>query len=155
MNCERCWTTMVQTERPTISFTVFGEPVAQGRPRFSTAGGFVRAVDPAKSRDFKHYIRLAAAQHSPERPLEGPLHLSVRVYRSTPKSFSKKRASEAEIGKIRPTQKPDGSNYLKLVEDALNGLIWRDDSQIVEAHVSKWYSSRPRIEIKIQELEVV
>lgn len=44
-----------------MKFTIYGEPVAQGRPRFSTAGGYPRAYDPAKSRDYKDYIRLAAA----------------------------------------------------------------------------------------------
>ncbi|KZS45727.1 hypothetical protein AWU65_07270 [Paenibacillus glucanolyticus] len=135
-----------------IQFTVYGEPVAQGRPKFSTAGGFVKAYDPAKSRDYKDYVRLAAAEHAPKSLLEGPVGMMLTVYRSIPKSFSKKKAAAAEAGEIRPTTKPDVDNYLKGVKDALKGVIWKDDSQVVEVFTQKKYSGRPRIEVKIKEL---
>jgi Holliday junction resolvase RusA-like endonuclease len=135
-----------------ISFTVYGEPVAQGRPRFTTVGGFVRAYDPAKSRQYKDYIRLAAAEHKPDKPFEGPLELHVTVCRSIPKSFSRRKAEAAEKGEIRPITKPDADNYLKSVKDALNGIIWRDDSQIVRVVVEKYYSINPRIEIDVREM---
>ena len=132
-----------------IQFTVFGEPVAQGRPKFSTVGGFPRAYDPAKSRDYKDYVRLAAADHAPASLLDGPLGIAVTAYRSTPKSFSKTKAAAAERGEVLPVTKPDADNYLKGVKDALKGIIWKDDSQVVDAFVRKRYSARPRIEVKI------
>jgi len=135
-----------------ISFTVYGEPVAQGRPRFTTVGEFPRAYDPAKSRNYKDYVRLVATEHKPDKPLEGPLELHVTVLRSIPKSFSRKKADAAERGEIRPTTKPDADNYLKSVKDALNGIIWRDDSQIVRVVVEKYYSINPRIEIDVREM---
>lgn len=49
--------------------------------------------------------------------------------------------------------KPDADNYLKGVKDALKGIIWKDDSQVVDAFVRKRYSARPRIEVKIKELQ--
>jgi len=134
-----------------INITILGEPVAQGRPRISTQGGFARAYDPAKSRDYKDYIRLAASQQmNGQAPLQGALSLSVRVYRATPKSMSAKKAKQAEAGQVRPTTKPDVSNYIKGREDALNGIVWQDDSQIVSYHepFGKWYSYRPRIEVE-------
>ncbi|WP_019420160.1 RusA family crossover junction endodeoxyribonuclease [Paenibacillus sp. OSY-SE] len=135
-----------------IQFTVYGEPVAQGRPRATQMGGFIRMYDPAKSRDYKDYVRLAAGENAPEALLEGPLGMVLHVYRTIPKSFSKKKASAAEAGEIRPTSKPDADNYLKGVKDALKGVIWRDDSQVVEVLVTKRYSARPRIEVKIKDL---
>lgn len=135
-----------------IQFTVYGEPVAQGRPKFSTIGGFPRAYDPKKSRDFKDYVRLAATEHAPAALLEGPLGIAVTAFRSTPKSFSKKKAVAAELGEILPVSKPDADNYLKGVKDALKGVIWKDDSQVVDAFVRKRYSARPRIEVMIKEL---
>lgn len=137
-----------------IRFTVYGEPVAQGRPRASSQGGFVRLYDPKKSRDYKEYIRLAAAEHAPPALLDGPLAMMVTAFRPTPKSFSQKKAAEAEAGLILPTSKPDADNYLKSVKDALKGVIWRDDSQVVDAYVRKRYSNRPRIEVKIRQLGV-
>ncbi len=135
-----------------IQFTVYGEPVAQGRPRASTQGGFVKMYDPAKSRDYKDYVRLAAGQHAPAQPLEGPLSMVMIAYRPIPKSFSKKKAAAAERGEILPVSKPDVDNYLKGVKDALKGIIWVDDSQVVDAFARKRYSARPRIEVKIKKL---
>ena len=133
---------------------VLGEPVAQGRPRFSRQGGFVKAYDPAKSRDYKQYVRLVAAQDAPETPVTGAVLLSLRIYRAIPKSMSKKKREAALAGKLRPTTKPDVSNVLKGVEDALKGLWYADDSQIVGyGEVGKWYAERPRIEIAMQEIE--
>ncbi|WP_337032468.1 RusA family crossover junction endodeoxyribonuclease [Paenibacillus illinoisensis] len=135
----------------TIQFTVYGNPVAQGRPKFSSQGGFTRAYDPKNSKDYKDYVRLAAAEHAPAALLEGPLGMVLTVYRSTPKSFSKKKAAQAEAGQIRPITKPDVDNYLKGVKDALKGVIWKDDSQVVEVFAQKRYSARPRIEVKIKQ----
>jgi len=135
-----------------ISFTVYGEPVAQGRPKFSTFGGHVRAYDPKKSKDFKEYIKLAAADYRPDKLFEGQLKLEVKVYKSILKSFSKKKALEAEQGILRPTTKPDVDNYVKGIKDALKSIIWKDDSQVVEMTVSKWYSEVPRIEVTINQL---
>lgn len=134
-----------------IQFTVYGNPVAQGRPKFSSQGGFTRAYDPKNSKDYKDYVRLAAAEHAPAALLEGPLGMVLTVYRSTPRSFSKKKAAQAEAGQIRPITKPDVDNYLKGVKDALKGVIWKDDSQVVEVFAQKRYSARPRIEVKIKQ----
>ena len=135
-----------------IKFTVYGEPVAQGRPRATTINGHVRMYDPKKSRDYKNYIRLAASEHKPEKILEGPLSMKVTIYRPSLKSFSKKKALLAESGQIRPITKPDVDNYIKGIKDALKSVIWKDDSQVVELHASKYYSQNPRIEIEIKEL---
>ncbi|WP_346207632.1 RusA family crossover junction endodeoxyribonuclease [Caldifermentibacillus hisashii] len=135
-----------------IKFTVYGEPVAQGRPRATTINGHVRMYDPKKSRDYKNYIRLAASEHKPEKLLEGPLSMKVKIYRPSLKSFSKKKAEMAEKGEIRPVTKPDTDNYIKAIKDALKSVIWKDDSQVVELHASKYYSQNPRIEIEIKEL---
>ena len=135
---------------------VLGEPVAQGRPRFSRQGGFVKAYDPAKSRDYKQYVRLVAAQDAPEAPVTGAVVLSLKIYRAVPKSMSKKKREAALAGRLRPTTKPDVSNVLKGVEDALKGLWYADDSQIVGYGVlGKWYDKQPRIEITMQEIEEV
>lgn len=136
-----------------ISFTVYGEPVAQGRPRATTINGQVRMYDPKKSREFKDYVKLVASEYRPEQLLEGPLYLEVKIFKPSLKSFSKKKKAAAERGEVRPTTKPDVDNYVKSIKDACNKVIWKDDSQIVDLHVSKFYSENPRIEIKVKPVE--
>lgn len=136
-----------------IKFAVLGEPVAQGRPRATTINGRVRMYDPKKSSDYKKYVRLVASQYAPSKLLEGPLSMTVTVYRPSLKSFSKKKAREAEDGLLRPTTKPDVDNYVKGIKDALKQVIWKDDSQVVDLRVSKYYSEKPRIEVEIEPLE--
>ncbi|MEH6848578.1 RusA family crossover junction endodeoxyribonuclease [Bacillus pseudomycoides] len=135
-----------------IKFTILTEPVAQGRPRASTINGKVRMYDPKKSRDFKRYVSAVAAKYAPQSLLEGPLQLEVKVYKPSLKTFSKRKAIAAEEGLLRPTTKPDVDNYVKGVKDALNNVIWKDDSQVVDLKVSKWYSEKPRIEVCVKEL---
>lgn len=137
-----------------IRFTVYGEPVAQGRPRATNINGHIRMYDPKKSRDYKHYIRLVASQHKPEKLLTGPISMKVAIYKPTLKSFSKKKRVAAEKGELRPITKPDVDNYVKAIKDALKSVIWKDDSQVVDLHISKWYSDTPRIEVEIEELGV-
>lgn len=138
-----------------MKIVVYGSPVAQGRPRFSTRGGYVKAYDPQKSGDYKDYIRLAAAEQlRGQAPLDGALSLSISVYREIPKSMSRKKAEAAERGEIRPTTKPDLDNYVKGVTDSLTSICWRDDSQIVAFHepFGKYYSSTPRIEVEVKQV---
>lgn len=138
----------------TYTAVILGEPVAQGRPRFSRQGGFVKAYDPAKSRDYKSYVRLIAAQNAPDSPVEGAIEFSLRIYRAIPKGMPKYKREAAKAGTLRPVTKPDVSNILKGVEDALKGVWYKDDSQIVGYGVlGKWYDERPRIEIMMRELE--
>ncbi|CUB08538.1 RusA family crossover junction endodeoxyribonuclease [Bacillus thuringiensis] len=135
-----------------IKFTVLGEPVAQGRPRAGIRNGKISMRDPMKSRNFKQYVRLVASQNAPEELLEGPLFLEVKVYKPLLKKFSKKKRLEAEQGLIRPATKPDVDNYAKGILDGLNSVLWKDDNQVVDLHVSKWYSEKPRIEVTVKEL---
>lgn len=135
-----------------IRFTVYGEPIAQGRPKATTIGGHVRMYDPKKSSDYKDYVRLVASEKAPISLLEGALGMVVKIYRPIPKSFSKKKSEQAEQGILRPITKPDADNYLKGIKDALKNVIWKDDSQVVDVHVGKWYSGRPRVEVKVFEI---
>nr|WP_286673097.1 RusA family crossover junction endodeoxyribonuclease [Bacillus subtilis] len=65
---------------------------------------------------------------------------------------TQKRRKRAENGLLRPTTKPDVDNYVKGVKDALNHLIYKDDSQVVDLKVSKFYSEEPRVEVMIKEV---
>lgn len=139
-----------------LKFTVMGEPCAQGRPRFSTLGGHVKAIDPAKSRNQKSYIKYlatAAAKQQGWTYTYLPLYVEIIAYMGIPKSKSKKWRAAAIRGQERPTKKPDADNMLKLVLDAISKVVYADDKQIVSCRVEKWYGTEPRTEIKIREVE--
>lgn len=134
-----------------IKFTVYGEPVAQGRPKFTTVHGYAAAYDPEKSKSYKQIVRGEAVKVRPDVPLAGAISLTVKVYRSIPKSFSKKKTAAAISGEVRPITKPDLDNVIKGIKDALKSVIWRDDSQVVDlADSGKWYSDVPRVEITVR-----
>ena len=131
-----------------IFLIVPGEPVAQGRARITTIGRHPRVFDPKKSAEYKSYVRHLANKIK-GRPLEGPLVMKCDFYKGVPKSWSEKKRQQALAGLIKPIGRPDCSNYLKGVEDALNGIAYLDDSQLVLVHVTKQYSLEPRAEIRI------
>ena len=136
-----------------IELIVYGNPVAQGRPRFSGQGGFVKAYDPIQSKSYKQLIRLELQPllSDPDfTPIDKACCLKLTVFRAMPKSFSKKKREEASLGYIRPTTKPDTDNYVKGVLDALNGTALKDDSVVCEIFARKFYSERPRIEVVLQ-----
>ncbi|MFT8928502.1 MAG: RusA family crossover junction endodeoxyribonuclease [Sporolactobacillus sp.] len=136
-----------------IEFTIFGEPVAQGRPRFSTFGGHARAIDPPDSREYKKYVKLMASQNRPHTPIEGPVELKLLIYRPLLKSMSKKKKAAAVSGTLRPIKKPDVDNVAKGIMDAMTGIIWQDDKQVVSLQVAKFYSESPRVEVLVVELD--
>lgn len=84
-------------------------------------------------------------------PTEKPVALLVHAFRPIPESWSKSEKARALAGNIRPTSRPDGDNYLKIV-DSLNEIVWRDDSQVVDGRVIKVYSDQPALRIEVREM---
>lgn len=56
-----------------------------------------------------------------------------------------------ESGRIRPIIKPDTDNIIKAVLDALNGLAYEDDSEVVSVTAKKYYSAEPRVEVALSD----
>lgn len=134
-----------------LRMEVHGEPVPQGRPRFRHMGARVIAYDPKKCRLYKEAVKDEARLNAPSAPLEGSLTMTLRIYHKIPKSASRAKLERMNAGFIRPTTKPDIDNVQKAVMDALTGVWYVDDSQIVESHVGKWYSENPRVEVTVEE----
>lgn len=84
-------------------------------------------------------------------PTERPVALVVHSFRQIPESWSKTEKAKAAAGHIRPTSRPDWDNYGKIT-DALNGICWNDDSQVVDGRSLKYYSDEPALRIEIREM---
>lgn len=65
-----------------------------------------------------------------------------------------KKRTEAASGLILPTTKPDMSNYIKSIEDALNGVLWHDDNATVDIHGKKRYAETGYLTVEIKKIEV-
>lgn len=135
-----------------VEILIEGNPVPKGRPKFSVRGGFARAYTPAKTRAYEEIVRqqgIVAMEGS--EPLETPLNVSVRLFMQIPKSFTKAQKAKAYTGELAHTKKPDLDNLAKVL-DGLNGVVWKDDSQIVRMVLEKRYSDYPRTEIVVSEV---
>lgn len=78
------------------------------------------------------------------------VEVEIKVFVGIPQSKSKKFKNAALLGEIRPTKKPDCDNIAKNINDALNGIAYVDDAQIVKDIIEKRYSVTPRVEITIK-----
>jgi Holliday junction resolvase RusA-like endonuclease len=135
-----------------ITFKVDGVPVPKGRARYVKRGNFVQAYTPEKTRTYETLIKDAARQAmGVSEPLETPVSLYLYIRVPIPASATKKRLQAIASGDEKPTKKPDASNVLKSVEDGMNGVVYKDDSQIVNIHVTKVYSSEPGVDICVKE----
>lgn len=134
-----------------LTFHIHTIPIPKGRPKFSKIGGFVRTYTPKKTHNFEAEVREAAKQAMTREPLETPLAVYLYFRLPIPQSYSKKRTAACLAGSEKPTKKPDLDNLAKSVLDALNGVIYLDDSQIVSLHMTKVYSQHPGIDLLIRE----
>lgn len=136
----------------TVQVYVPGQPRGKGRPRFARVGGGVRTYTDAKTASYEAVLRLAGAQAMQGMaPLEGALRVSVNAWMRVPASWSKRKQADALAFRLWPTAKPDADNLVKTL-DALNGIVWRDDAQIVEMTVRKVYAGTPALVINVESL---
>lgn len=130
-----------------VLFVIPGKPCAWQRAR---SNGKVRFDSPEQAQNKATIKQIGAAAMDGRPPLEGPLEVHVSAFWLYPKSMSKKR--RGTYGSHFHTSRPDGDNLAKLVGDALNGIVWRDDSQIVTLQVTKRYAIHQQTVIRVQPL---
>lgn len=130
-----------------IAFTVYGRPRPKGsvEPVYARGG---RAKVRHRNESWQTLVALAAQEHAPaEGLLEGPVSVCLRVYLPRPASAPKRRPTW-------PVSRgsSDADKLARSSLDALTGVVWQDDSQVVELHVYKSWAGgdgRPRLEIEI------
>lgn len=128
------------------------EPVEQARPRATRTKYGIRLYDPKKVADYKKQLAMMCKLWYKDKPLYGQLKVELNFYRHLQESISKKERALRISGAHRPIVKPDTDNYIKSTLDALNGLLWEDDNQIVDLVAHKYYSDNPRVEIEVDKV---
>ncbi|WP_420170405.1 RusA family crossover junction endodeoxyribonuclease [Pseudomonas alloputida] len=137
-----------------VQFLVPGEPVGKGRPRIGRVGGHARMFTPTKTASYEGLIAMAGTEAMAGRTLlEGAVMVEMRIVLAIPQSMPKKRKAMAIAGELFPTKKPDMDNVIKAIYDGLNGVVWKDDVQVVDAFVRKRYGEVPGVHVRIVPLE--
>ena len=140
--------------------------MAKGRPRVLRNG---HTYTPKKTKDYQKLVGYAYSG-----PLfKGAVSVKIDLYYQTPKSTSMRKSEIAEqlekVGEstdglkrdlwyraceldvIKAIVKPDVDNVSKCILDALNGIAYEDDNQVVELIVRKKRSTKPRAIVEIKE----
>jgi Holliday junction resolvase RusA-like endonuclease len=131
---------------------VEGNPVGKGRPKFARRGNFVSTYTPTKTRDYETLIKEAAqkAMGSTEL-LETPVTVAIYITVPIPQSYSKKRIEACLKGSERPIKKPDIDNIAKCFLDAMNEIVYKDDTQVLTLHITKVYGTIGMVEVMVTE----
>jgi len=136
------------------TFTVLGKPSGKARPRtmrVTKKTGEQKMVTHSPDPGWFQYNVRKAAQEVIPAPLEGSVFVEVIVERRIPKSWSKKRQVEA-VGRYA-TAKPDASNVLSAVHDALGGgVAYQDDVQVAKTSFVRLWASRDATTITMEAL---
>jgi Holliday junction resolvase RusA-like endonuclease len=136
-----------------LYFSIPGQPVAKGRPKFARRGNFVTAYTPAKTVNYEGLVKMASHHAMAGRePSAAPIEMEVCLYLQIPASWSKKKRAAAVSGNVMATKKPDADNVLKGLKDGCNGIVWRDDAQVVSIILQKKYSEMPMACVIVREL---
>ena len=129
-----------------LNFLYQGEPKPQPRARTGSSGFF---YDPGKGLKLWLVEQLKGQLPKDFTPIESEVNFEVSFYRQMPKTSTKKDKVLMEMGIKKPVGRPDIDNYVKLVQDALNKVFYADDSVISCLKAEKYFSSFPRVEIRI------
>ena len=137
-----------------IHFQVEGDPRGKGRPRFTRAGKFTRVYTDKQTLDYESLIKSFAmeAMGSTD-PLEKPVSVFLYVRHPIPQSYSKKRTKACLGGLEKPCKKPDIDNIAKTYLDGMNGVVFVNDTQVVDLHVKKVYSAVAGVNVMVMEVE--
>ena len=138
----------IETLTEGVQFTVPGKPRGKGRPRFSTAGGFVRSYTDAQTASYENLVALEY-ERAGGKLMDGPVRVMVRAYYPIPKSTSKLLRAEMIDGDVLPRCKPDIDNVCKAVLDGLNGVAYKDDTQVSMLVAERLYGEEPRLDVEI------
>lgn len=131
-----------------IVFTIKGEPIGKGRPRFTKT----HVYTPEKTSHYESLVAWSYSNSAKGYKFTSPVRVTIKAYHKPPKK-SKKVVEDMLNGHILPTKKPDVDNVAKIILDGLNKVAWEDDTQVVDVMVTKRYGEEPMVAVIIEEIE--
>lgn len=135
-----------------VNFVIQGKVQAKQRPRFNRYSG--KTYTPNETIAYENWVKTCYLEKYKDKELmEKPLRVTIKAYFEIPKSTSKKRKQQMMDNEILPMVKPDTDNIAKGVLDSLNGIAYKDDKQVIELIVNKFYNNIPYVSVMIEEIE--
>lgn len=133
-----------------ITFEIPSRPFGKARPRFGNG----RAYDPKSNRAYEAMVRKAFLEAGGEDHAISarPISIYISACYPPPSRASKKDRADMLAGKIYPTIKPDLDNIAKSIMDALNGLAYIDDKQVIALILNKRYTEDAKTIVTIGEI---
>ena len=134
-----------------ITITMLGAPQGKGRARTFIRGDHVGHYTPEKTVTYEGMIRTAATQElSGRNAFDEPVEFTLRAIFPVPASWSEKKRQRAIVGELKPGKKPDLDNIVKAWNDALNGVVYRDDSLICRMTLDKRYGPQALVVVTVR-----
>jgi Holliday junction resolvase RusA-like endonuclease len=141
-----------------VRFVVLGRPQQKGSKQVMPVKGprrFIVRESNAKARPWANTVSAVAREHWHGDLVMGPVVVSVAFYFARPKGHYGTGRNALALRPSAPTQMivmPDVDKLARCALDALTGIVFRDDAQIVTLHVGKRYGEPERAEILVREL---
>lgn len=137
-----------------LEFTIPGKAVAKQSFRYTRDG---RKYTDKDVKNYANWVKLCFKTSYqgfvPSSFFEKPLKVHIQAFFEIPKSYSKKKRELAIAGEIRPTVKPDTDNISKNIKDALNGIAYPDDKQVVSETIEKFYGESAYTIVSIEDIQ--
>lgn len=157
-----------------------GDPFGKQRPRFANIGGFVRTYTETRTAEYEQLIQeevlrliggdvlvhntkqikrrtfIEAYTDMGGKPLfTGPVRIEMEIAHKIRESWTKKKQEGARLGHVAATIKVDFDNCAKIWCDAFNGCMWKDDTQVVDARIRKFFADDPYVLVRVIPLDLV
>ena len=135
-------------------FEVPGQPQSKARARtfYHKQAGRVVSMTPNETVLYENLIKTSFLASESKQTFfdKESLEMFITAYFPIPKSTTKKDRQLIKERKLFPTKKPDADNIAKVICDALNGVAYHDDTQIVKMEVRKVYTeNEPKVAVSI------
>ena len=134
-----------------MKFSVNIRPIGKARPRFVRRGSYVSTYTPKTTAEYEKTVRNAFLEQCKgryDKEYTGTVKVSIWAFFEPSKSLSKKK--KIELLETPYLKKPDSDNIGKAILDSLNGVAWKDDSQVSDIDIHKYYSEEDKIIVGIE-----
>ncbi len=139
---------MRQFRKAVFSLEVRGIPKPQGSMRAFVVKGRPIITSSTKGlKAWRNLVALAAQAKAPQELIEGPLHIDLDFKLPKPKSEPKRK-------RTWPSRRPDLDKLIRAILDALTGIVFRDDSQVISIYAAKDWGT-PGVEIHIFQISEI